>query len=53
MERRHGVLNTEYPELSWLVMSRFDRNGSERDGFVFAHEIYNLELAADLVVLSA
>ncbi len=49
----HGVLNTERPELSWLVMSRFDRAGRERDGFVFAHEIYNLELAADLVVLSA
>ncbi len=49
----HGVLNTERPELSWLVMSRFDRAGKARDGFVFAHEIYNLELAADLVVLSA
>ncbi len=49
----HGVLNTERSELSWLVMSRFDRAGRERDGFVFGHEIYNLELAADLVVLSA
>ncbi len=49
----HGVLNTEHPGLSRLVMSQFDRQGTKRDGFVFAHEIYNLELAADLVVLSA
>ncbi len=49
----HGVLNTERPGLSRLVLSQLDREGKERDGFVFAHEIYNLELAADLVVLSA
>ncbi len=49
----HGVLNSAHPELSRLVLSRLDRQGRKRDGFVFAHEIYNLELAADLVVLSA
>ncbi len=49
----HGELNTAYPELSRLVLSRLDRQGHPKEGFVFAHEIYNLELAADLVVLSA
>ncbi len=49
----HGELNTEYPELSRLVLSQLDPQGKKREGFVFAHEIYNLELAADLVVLSA
>ncbi len=49
----HGVLNTAHPKFSRLVLSRFDREGHERDGFVYAHEVYKLELAADLVVLSA
>ncbi len=49
----HGILNNKYPELSGIVLSLFDRNGRARDGFLRAHEIYNLELSADLVVLSA
>jgi CHAT domain-containing protein len=51
----HGVLDTEHPELSKLVFSRVDPQGRPRngDGFVWAHEIYGLRLAADLVVLSA
>ncbi len=49
----HGELNTAHPELSRLVLSRLDAAGRPRDGYLFAHEIYNLELAADLVVLSA
>ncbi len=49
----HGELNTAHPELSRLVVSQLDRAGRPTDGFVFAHEIYNLELSADLVVLSA
>lgn len=49
----HGELNTAHPELSRLVLSQLDAEGRAREGFVFAHEIYNLELAADLVVLSA
>ena len=49
----HGELNTHRPELSRLVLSQLDREGKSVDGYVFAHEIYNLELAADLVVLSA
>ena len=49
----HGSLNAEHPELSGLVLSLFDRNGKPIDGFLRLHEIYNLDLSADLVVLSA
>ncbi|MCP3964045.1 MAG: CHAT domain-containing protein [bacterium] len=49
----HGVLNTRHPELSAIVLSQVDRAGLERDGFLRAHEIYNLELPCELVVLSA
>ena len=49
----HGSLNTEHPELSGLVLSLFDKNGKAIDGFLRLHEIYNLDLNADLVVLSA
>lgn len=41
----HGILDADHPELSKLVLSR--------EGFVRAHEIYRLNLPADLVVLSA
>ncbi len=49
----HGVLNGEQPELSGLELSRFDARGQPRDGRLYAHEIYNLELNAEIVVLSA
>jgi CHAT domain-containing protein len=49
----HAVLDTAYPELSGLVLSLVDRQGRPRNGFLRAHEISGLDLAADLVVLSA
>jgi len=49
----HGLLNSERPELSGLVFSLIDREGKPQDGFLRLHEIYNLQLSADLVVLSA
>ena len=49
----HGFLDTERPTLSSIVLSLVDRNGNPRDGFLRAQELYNLELNADLVVLSA
>jgi CHAT domain-containing protein len=49
----HGLLNTEHPELSSLVLSLFDEQGNPQDGFLRLHDIYNLNLPADLVVLSA
>lgn len=49
----HGLLNNKHPELSGLVFSLVDPQGQPRNGFLPAYEIYNLELNADLVVLSA
>ena len=48
----HGLLNNRHPELSGIVLSLVDENGKERDGFLLANEIYNLNLPAELVVLS-
>ncbi|HEU0252583.1 MAG TPA: CHAT domain-containing protein [Pyrinomonadaceae bacterium] len=49
----HGILNTQYPELSGILLSRFDEKGQPQDGFLQLHEIYNLDLPCELVVLSA
>jgi CHAT domain-containing protein/Tfp pilus assembly protein PilF len=49
----HGLLNSEHPDLSGLVFSLIDEQGHSQDGFLRLHEIYNLRLTADLVVLSA
>lgn len=48
----HVVLNTRHPELSGIVLSLVDPEGKEQDGFLRAHEIYNLNLPSELVVLS-
>jgi len=49
----HGLLNSERPELSGLVLSLVDEQGRPQDGFLRLHEIFNLRLPAELVVLSA
>jgi CHAT domain-containing protein len=49
----HGFLNDEHPELSGVVLSLFDENGQPREGFLRLHDIYNLKLPVNLVVLSA
>jgi len=49
----HGLVNSEHPALSGLVFSLLDREGRNQDGFLRLSDIYNLELNADLVVLSA
>lgn len=49
----HGILNSEHPELSGIVLSLVNEKGEPVDGFLRLHEIYNLNLPADLVVLSA
>lgn len=49
----HGFLDSANPELSGLVLSLVNEQGAPQDGFLRAHEIYNLKLPADLVVLSA
>jgi CHAT domain-containing protein/tetratricopeptide (TPR) repeat protein len=49
----HGYLDSERPDLSAIVLSLVDRQGKPQDGFLRAHDIYNLNLPAELVVLSA
>ena len=49
----HGLINSEHPELSGLVLSLVDENGKSQDGFLRMSEIFNLRLPAELVVLSA
>lgn len=49
----HGLIDSERPGLSSLVLSLVDETGKPQDGFLRAHEIYKLKLPAELVVLSA
>src|SRR5262249_49919167 len=49
----HGLIDSERPGLSALVLSLVDEEGKPKDGFLRAHDIYNLNLPAELVVLSA
>ena len=49
----HALLNNAHPELSGIVLSLVDESAKPQDGFLRLHEIYNLKLPADLVVLSA
>lgn len=48
----HGVIDTEHPALSGLALSMVDAGGKPVEGFLHLHDIYNLRLNADLVVLS-
>ncbi|HEY9422869.1 MAG TPA: CHAT domain-containing protein, partial [Thermoanaerobaculia bacterium] len=48
----HGVIDAERPALSGLALSMVDEKGNSREGFLHLHDIYNLRLDADLVVLS-
>jgi len=47
------LLNNEHPELSGVVLSLVDPSGQPLNGFLRLHELYNLKLGAELVVLSA
>ena len=49
----HGYLDTARAGLSAIVLSMFDENGKPQDGFLRTHDVYNLKLPAELVVLSA
>ncbi|MEC4806573.1 MAG: CHAT domain-containing protein [Jaaginema sp. PMC 1079.18] len=49
----HGLANSENPELSGLVFSLVTPEGKVQNGFLRMHELFNLDLPADLVVLSA
>ena len=49
----HGYLDTARAGLSAIVLSMVDEKGNPQDGFLRVHDIYNLKLPAELVVLSA
>src|SRR5260370_40666921 len=49
----HGLVDSEHPELSGLVLSLVDEHGQAQNGFLDLQDIYNLNLPAELVVLSA
>lgn len=49
----HGVLDDKNPDRSALVFSLFDKQGKSQEGRLWLHDIYNLNLPAELVVLSA
>jgi CHAT domain-containing protein len=49
----HGFFDGAHPELSGMVLSLYDQNGQPQNGFVQIRDIYDLDLNADMVVLSA
>ena len=49
----HALLDSKHPELSGLVFSLVDQQGRQQNGFLDLEDIYNLNLSAELVVLSA
>ena len=49
----HGYLDTTRAGLSAIVLSLYDEEGKPQDGFLRTHDVYNLKLPAELVVLSA
>jgi len=49
----HGFINSENPKLSNLAFSQPQNRNAKEDGILFSGETYNLNLDADLLVLSA
>jgi len=49
----HGLFNLQEPALSGLVFSLVNRQGRPQDGFLQIGDVFNLNLNAELVVLSA
>lgn len=49
----HGFLDSEHPELSGIVLTMVDPKGVQQNGLMPLHDIYSLDLSAELTVLSA
>jgi len=49
----HGYLDSARPDLSAIVLSLVDQEGKPQDGFLRSHDVFNLKLPAELIVLSA
>lgn len=48
----HGWINAETPRSSGLTLSMVDEQGRPQEGLLSLSDVYNLELKADLVILS-
>lgn len=48
----HSFLDSMHPELSAIALSMLDRQGRPQEGYLRAHEVFNLRLGSELVVLS-
>ena len=49
----HGFVNTKEPELSGIILSLVDKTGQPDNGYLRLNDIFNMNLPAELVVLSA
>jgi CHAT domain-containing protein/tetratricopeptide (TPR) repeat protein len=49
----HAYYSAQHPELSAMVLSRFDRKGRARQGLLRIEDVMAMDLRSDLVVLSA
>jgi CHAT domain-containing protein len=49
----HGILDSEQPQLSSLIFSRYSPDRKKLDGYLRMRDIYKLRLQSDLIVLSA
>jgi CHAT domain-containing protein len=49
----HGLINSRHADLSGIVLSLVDQDGKPQNGFLRLYDIYNMNLSAELVVLSA
>ena len=49
----HGLLNSQNPELSGIVLSLVNDQGADVDGFLRVADLINLKIPVELVVLSA
>ena len=49
----HSFMNEEQPDISGVVFAQPDNSEKREDGILYAGETYNLDLNADLVVLSS
>ena len=48
----HGFFNTVHPELSGIVLSLVNQQGQGQNGLLMTPDIFNLNLPAELIVLS-
>lgn len=49
----HSFINEEHPRLSGVVFAQPTESTASEDGILYAGEVYNLDMDADLVVLSS